>query len=252
MKRTVKIGVIPLYDRERDSLWMLPGYFDSILHAGGLPVMLPLTQDSQRLKEMVDCVDGVLFPGGQDIQPERYGQPIAENCGEICWRRDAMEWELLKLCRVRRKPVYGICRGIQLFNAALGGTLHQHLPDTLVSETDHHMIPPYDRVTHMVSVETDSLLYRIIGKTQMWVNSYHHQGICRLSPVLSSCAWSSDGLIEAVEDRSQPFFLATQWHPEFLWKTDTDSQKIFSAFVQACRTNGKSLGFYAETDYDIL
>lgn len=248
MKQTVKIGIVPLYDRQKNSLWMVPGYVDGILEAGGLPMILPLTQQKERLEQIVDCVDGVLFTGGQDIQPERYGQPIGTECGEICWRRDAMEWELLRLCRVRRKPVYGICRGIQLFNAALGGTLYQHLPEELPSEIEHHMSPPYDRAAHAVTVDADSLLHRIVGQKKMQVNSYHHQGIRELSPVLTACAWAPDGLIEAVEDRSQPFFLATQWHPELWWKTDVNSRKIFCAFVEACRTGGKSLGFFDECD----
>ncbi len=231
---------------------MVPGYFDGILEAGGLPIMFPLTKEKERLEQMVDCVDGVLFTGGQDIQPERYGQPIQDGCGEICWRRDAMEWELLKLCRVRRKPVYGICRGIQLFNAALGGTLYQHIPDELPTDIEHHMKPPYDRAAHTVTIEVGSKLYGIIGQTCIQVNSYHHQGVCNLSPVLTACAWAPDGLVEAVEDRSQPFFLATQWHPEFSWKTDVNSRKLFHAFVAACRTGGTSYGFYNGTEYDIL
>lgn len=252
MKQTVKIGVVPLYDRQKDSFWMVPGYFDGILEAGGTPLMLPLTRDKEQLDRLVDCVDGVLFTGGQDVQPERYGQPIREGCGEVCWRRDAMEWELLKLCRVRRKPVYGICRGLQLFNAALGGTLYQHIPDELSSEVNHHMTAPYDRAAHGVMVEAGSLLHTIVGKTQMQVNSYHHQGICDLAPMLTACAWAPDGLVEAVEDRSQPFFLATQWHPEFWWKTNVDSRKIFGAFIEACRTGGAYLGFYHDTGCDIL
>lgn len=237
MKQPVIIGVTPLYDIQRDSLWMVPGYMDGIVDAGGLPIMLPLTAEEDQLEQLVDRVDGVLFTGGQDVDPVVYHAETLPSCGEICPARDAMERALLRLCRERRKPVYGICRGIQLFNAALGGTLYQHLPEQLPSGVEHHMHAPYDRAVHPVSVKQGSLLYRILGKECAAVNSYHHQGVKTLALGLTASAYAPDGLVEAVEDTSQPFFLATQWHPEFFFQKDTDSRKIFRAFVQACAEN---------------
>ena len=251
MNRPAIIGIVPLYDKQRKSLWMVPGYMEGIVQAGGLPVIFPLTCDREKLEQLLDRVDGVLFTGGQDVDPARYGQQMQDSCGEICRKRDEMEWELLRLCRVRRKPAYGICRGIQLFNAALGGTLYQHIPDELPSEVEHHMTPPYDRAVHPVTVDEDSMLYRILGKSSLRVNSYHHQGVRDLSPVLTACAWAPDGLVEAVEDRKQPFFLATQWHPEFSWEKDASSRRIFQAFVDACRQTARKSLCYS-TVCDIL
>ena len=128
------------------------------------------------------------------------------------------------MCRIHQKPAFGICRGIQLFNAALGGTLYQDLEHELTSEIRHHMAPPYNRAVHCVQIDGDSLLYRIVGEQNIAVNSYHHQG-------------------EAVEDRRQPFFLATQWHPELFWRRDENSRKLFRAFVNACRENRNRLGY---------
>ncbi|MDO5784326.1 MAG: gamma-glutamyl-gamma-aminobutyrate hydrolase family protein [Eubacteriales bacterium] len=234
MKQPVIVGVTPLYDIQRDSLWMVPGYMDGIVDAGGLPIMLPLTADQQQLEQLIDRIDGVLFTGGQDVDPAVYHAEMLPSCGEICPARDAMERVLLRLCRERHKPVYGICRGIQFFNAALGGTLYQHLPVELPSEVEHHMQAPYDCAVHTVSIKKNSLLHRILGKESAAVNSYHHQGVKTLAPSLIASAFAPDGLIEAVEDVSQPFFLATQWHPEFFFEKDADSRRIFRAFVQAC------------------
>lgn len=234
MKHLPTIGIVPLYDMQRDSFWMVPGYMEGILAASGLPLMLPFTEEKEELEQLVDQMDGILFPGGQDIQPARYGQKPRTSCGEICRQRDEMEWKLLQLCRERCKPAFGICRGLQLMNVVLGGTLYQHLPEQLIGAADHHMTPPYDRAVHMVSLASDSLLQHIVGKSKLEVNSYHHQGICRLAPPLVAAAWAPDGLTEAVEDPNQPFFLAVQWHPEFSWEKEEDSRKLFQAFVTAC------------------
>lgn len=248
MNQPVIIGVTPLYDVEKDSLWMLPGYLDGITQAGAVPIVLPLTHDVAQLRALFNCVDGVLFTGGQDVNPACYGEERTAMCGEICNERDLMEEVLLQLCRIKRKPVYGICRGIQFFNAILGGTLYQDLPQELPGNVEHNMTTPYDRAVHNVKVDEDSLLYHITGKRVLGVNSYHHQGIRELAPCLNVSAWAPDGLPEAVEDRRHPFFLATQWHPELFWEKDESSRKIFAAFVEACRKNRNALGSALECD----
>ncbi|MDO4173953.1 MAG: gamma-glutamyl-gamma-aminobutyrate hydrolase family protein [Eubacteriales bacterium] len=234
MNQPIMIGVTPLYDTQRDSVWMVPGYLNGILDAGGIPIILPLTSNMTKLRALFDSVDGILFTGGQDVDPASYGEAVRQGCGELCKQRDAMEEELLRLCRIKKKPAYGICRGIQFFNAMLGGTLYQHIPDELPGAVEHHMKPPYDRVAHTVTVERDSLLYHILGRNEIGVNSYHHQGVKELAPSLTASAWAPDGLIEAIEDRRHPFFLATQWHPEFFWEKDDSSRRLFHAFVRAC------------------
>ena len=237
------IGVTPLYDVQRDSVWMIPGYLDGITQAGGIPVIFPLDCGPKQLHQLFDMVDGVLFTGGQDVDPALYGEQRRETCGEICQKRDIMERELLQMCRIHQKPAFGICRGIQLFNAALGGTLYQDLEHELTSEIRHHMAPTYNRAVHCVQIDGDSLLYRIVGEQNIAVNSYHHQGVRELASTLTACAWSADGLLEAVEDRRQPFFLATQWHPELFWRRDENSRKLFRAFVNACRESRNRLGY---------
>lgn len=229
------IGVTPLVDIQRDSLWMLPGYMDGLTAAGAIPVMLPLTSDRDTMKQLVSQFDGFLFTGGQDVSPDIYKAVKLGICGECFPERDSMELMLLDLVMEADKPILGICRGIQFINAALGGTLYQDIPAQLPSGIEHHQEPPYDRPAHDVRIIDDTPLYRLLRKEHIFVNSYHHSGICELSPRLKCMAASEDGLVEAVYCPEQTFLWAVQWHPEFSYKVSEESREIFSAFVRACR-----------------
>ena len=123
------IGVTPLFDSEKDSVWMLPGYLEGITAAGGIPIILPLYSDSGDIKKCSELCDGFLFTGGQDVSPEIYGEEKTEFCGETSELRDTLESTLLKIAIDENKPVLGICRGLQFINAALGGTLYQDLDE---------------------------------------------------------------------------------------------------------------------------
>ena len=229
-----KIAILPLIDVQRESYWMLPGYMNGILQAGGVPVMLPLTCEAVALDEIAQSYDGFLFPGGQDVTPALYGQKRGENCGETCESLDEMSKELFERISRTDKPILGICRGLQLLNVLLGGTLYQDLPTEHPSEVEHHMRPPYDAVTHSVEVAQDSPLHALLGRTSLGVNSYHHQAVQDLSPQLRAMARSEDGLVEAAWMPGRKFLWAFQWHPEFSYKTDESSRRIFKAFVNAC------------------
>ena len=232
-KRPV-IGVVPLYDIQRDSLWMIPGYLDGIAAAGGIPVVLPLTEDEQVLRQLANDVDGFLMTGGQDVSPALYGEERLDSCGETLPVRDGMESRLFQLCLERDVPVLGICRGIQLMNVLLGGTLYQDLPSQHSTETEHHMSPPYDRPVHQVEICKGTPLFDLIQTERMDVNSYHHQAVRDKAPALQTMAVSEDGLIEAVCLPERPFVWAVQWHPELSWRTDEKSRRIFEAFVGRC------------------
>ena len=232
-KRPV-IGVVPLYDIQRDSLWMIPGYLDGIAAAGGIPVGLPLTEDEQVLGQLANDVDGFLMTGGQDVSPALYGEERLDSCGETLPVRDGMESRLFQLCLERDVPVLGICRGIQLMNVLLGGTLYQDLPSQRPTQTEHHMSPPYDRPVHQVEICKGTPLFDLIQTERMDVNSYHHQAVRDKAPALQTMAVSEDGLIEAVCLPERPFVWAVQWHPELSWRTDEKSRRIFEAFVGRC------------------
>ena len=232
-KRPV-IGVVPLYDIQRVSLWMIPGYLDGIAAAGGIPVVLPLTEDEQVLGQLANDVDGFLMTGGQDVSPALYGEERLDSCGETLPVRDGMESRLFQLCLERDVPVLGICRGIQLMNVLLGGTLYQDLPSQRPTQTEHHMSPPYDRPVHQVEICKGTPLFDLLQTERMDVNSYHHQAVRDKAPALQTMAVSEDGLIEAVCLPERPFVWAVQWHPELSWRTDEKSRRIFEAFVGRC------------------
>lgn len=192
------IGVMPLYDSEKESIWMLPNYLQLIEKNGGIPLIVPLTNKQETLDYFLETCDGFLFTGGQDVSPMLYGEETHANCGEVCLLRDEMETYCFQRALALDKPVLGICRGIQLFNVVLGGTLYQDLPSEFSSSVNHQMTRSYHRKQHEVTLASESLLFKILAKEQLSVNSYHHQGIKTLSPKLKIAATSQDGLIEAV------------------------------------------------------
>ena len=171
MKKAV-IGVTPLWDRDRDSCWMLPGYLEGLELAGALPITLSLTEDAGGISQLVslcDGCDGFLFTGGQDVSPELYGEKPCVTCGEICAKRDTFEQRLFTQVLEQDKPMLGICRGIQFFNACLGGTLYQDLPTEHPSEVAHVMHPPYDREVHSVAILPETPLVALLG--QNWAST---------------------------------------------------------------------------------
>ncbi len=229
------VGVMPLWDEEKNSIWMLPGYMDGITQAGGLPFIFPFTSDVKEINQLVDMCDGFLFTGGQDVSPEIYHEKTLDGLVVACSKRDNMESIVLDAAIKNDKPVLGICRGIQFINAKLGGSLYQDLPSQRPTDTEHHQNPPYDIPVHRVSLEKNSPIQKFLGKEELMVNSYHHQAVKDLAPALKIMAVSEDGLVEAVYKPDNKFLWAVQWHPEYSYKTDNSSRKIFKAFVEAMR-----------------
>ena len=225
------IGVMPLYDEKMDSIWMLPGYLNGIYDAGAIPIILPMNLKKDEVNKIDSFCDGYLFTGGQDIDPMLYGEKNKGNCGFICNERDSMEKLIFDTAYKNDKPILGICRGLQIINAFLGGTLYQDLPSERPTDICHSMKPPYDREAHSVEIDINSSLYKLLGKNNIPVNSYHHQAVKNPAPSLSVMALAADGTIEAVEDKSKKFLWAVQWHPEFLYKSDDNSFKILKKFI---------------------
>lgn len=231
------IGVMPLFDFERDSFWMLPGYLNMVEHAGGMPVTLPLLADEASVTQALSLCDGLLFTGGHDVDPRNYGEVRSELCGQTWPERDRMEMALLTRVLAEEKPFLGICRGIQILNVSCGGTLWQDLPAERPSAVMHQQCKPYDRPVHNVSVHADTLLARVLGNdtdTPLHVNSYHHQGVKDVGHGLVASAYAPDGLVEALEVEGHPFGLAVQWHPEFFGPSHPASLRLFEAFVKSC------------------
>lgn len=227
------IGLIPLYDDDKDSYWMVPGYMHVIEQCGGLPIMLPLTDDESELLQAYNMCDGILLTGGHDVGTDVYHQQAKETCGIPCSLRDKMESYILEQSLKDDKPVLGICRGIQFMNAYMGGDLYQDLPTEYECKVEHHMEAPYDRKAHVVEVLANTLLADIIGSGLHNVNSYHHQAVKELAPGLTVMAVSEDGLVEAISVDNHKFIVGVQWHPEFWYKDNADSVRLIQSFVDA-------------------
>ncbi|MBR5631922.1 MAG: gamma-glutamyl-gamma-aminobutyrate hydrolase family protein [Bacteroidales bacterium] len=233
MNKSPIIGVTPLWDAERKSVWMLPDYLDGIKAAGGVPVVLPIEMSEADADRIVETCDGFLFTGGQDVAPELYGMKDTTGTVVPCPERDKSETLLLAKALQADKAILGICRGLQFINAFLGGTLWQDLPSQHPSDIVHRQGKPYGVPTHNVSLSGD--LRSLLGKDTLEVNTLHHQAIKDLNKELIPMAESPDGLIEAVKMVGKRFVCAVQWHPEYMFKTDADSLRVFSWFVENCK-----------------
>ena len=233
MKKPI-IGLTPSVDEENNRCLVQPGYLESIDRAGGLGIMLPLTDREEDIKQFVQMCDGFLFVGGPDIEPWRYGQELLPECGPQNIRRDALEWKLMEAALAADKPVLGVCRGIQVLNTVLGGTLYQDIPSQCGGAVEHDQPKPYDRASHSLSIAEGSPLHRLLGESSIQVNSLHHQAVKELSMYMEAMACSEDGLVEAAYMPGQRFVWAVQWHPEFL-PEEPESRKLFRAFVNACK-----------------
>ena len=224
------IALTPQVDDE-GRCWMNPDYLNSVLRAGGVGVVLPITNDEEALEKIAWEFDGFIFTGGPDVDPALYGQKKEDFCGEISAQRDGMELKLFRMAYDLHRPILGICRGIQLINVAMGGTLYQDLPSQLPSEVPHRVLEkPLARETHEILVE--DLPFGDLP-LKLMVNSRHHQAIDRLAPGLKVRARSADGVIEAVYEAQKPWVRAVQWHPEN-FQNDL-SRCIFEEFVDYCR-----------------
>lgn len=234
-KNVPVVGVIPLWDDDKESMWMLPGYMDGLREQGCIPVMFPLTDNKEEIEQLMKLVDGVLFTGGHDVEPILYGEDMLKDLVVACPKRDKMEQLVLEFAMKNDLSMLGICRGIQFINACLGGTLYQDLPSQYASEVDHHQKPPYDVPVHEVSLTKGEPLAEYLSKEKLRVNSYHHQAVKELAPGLCEMARSEDGLVEAIYHPKQKFLWALQWHPEFSYKVDEASRGIFKAFAESMK-----------------
>ena len=208
-------------------------YMTSISAAGGIPLLMPMYASREEYARLADMLDGFLFAGGDDIHPSRYGEIILPECGAIDIERDESEMIAFPEVYKTGKPILGICRGIQTLCVATGGTLIQDIPSATGTRIAHQQKAPGSEMTHYVSLDRSSLLYSITGIDRYKVNSFHHQAVKTTS--LQVSGHSEDGIIEVIEDRSHPFLIGVQWHPEYMSVSDEPSRRLFAAFVDACR-----------------
>jgi putative glutamine amidotransferase len=207
-------------------------YSESIENAGGAPCIIPYTCDDKMIARYCEIMDGLMLIGGADVDAERYGQRPLPSEFAPTPERDEFEIAFLRSFKETGKPVFGICRGIQLLNVALGGTLIQDIPSRL--NRVHHMLGVGSQeIAHEVRICSDSLIARILGSDDIEVNSFHHQCVDRLGNGLRAVGHSEEGIVEVVEHESHPFMLAVQWHPERM-RSSARQLDLFKGFVRAC------------------
>lgn len=212
---------------------VMQSYIYAIMQAGGAPVLIPSMIHEDGWDALYAHLDGILFTGGGDIAIERFSGDAHPRVDDVDLERDSVEIQMLNAAAEDGKPFLGICRGAQIMNVALGGTLYTHIQDQLPNSLDHAY--PGNRRTvlvHEVKLEEGTRIAEVMGEPILQVNSLHHQGLKDIAPSLKVTGYAPDGLVEAVELPDHPFGLAVQWHPE--WLTDQEpTRNLFRKFVEA-------------------
>lgn len=222
---------ITTYGRDEQNKFSLPAeYVDAVRRAGGVPVLVPPGEPN--LERLLACMDGWILAGGGDLDPARYGGSSHPTIYMVDAERDQSELDLARRLTVGARPTLAICRGSQVLNVVLGGTLIEHLPD-VVGETVQHRLPPRQPTIHAISVQPGFRLSEILGEDEFESASWHHQAVKKLGNGLDVVARAPDGTIEAFEFRGHPWLFAVQWHPELTAREDPVQQRLFDALVQA-------------------
>jgi putative glutamine amidotransferase len=218
----------PIYGNNR-------AYVHAVEHAGGVPVLIPLLGDLSSLNSLLPRLDGLLLSGGIDIQPQLYGEQPHPKLGEVDPHLDALELALARWAIHEQIPTLGICRGHQLINVALGGSLYQDLESMLPGSLHHwNWDQPRNRKVQTVHIEPGSRLAQILGTQSIEVNSLHHQSVKKPGRGVRITGYTKDGIAEMLEIPGHPFMLGVQCHPEELYLDDPTWTKLFVALIEAC------------------
>ncbi len=229
------IGIVPGYNGSMSST-VSRSYTDAVARAGGIPLILPQVDDPVAAAEIVGRLDGILFTGGVDIDPAHYGETVLNESVEIDSHRDAIDMLYAGAAIGSKLPILGICRGEQLLNVVLGGSLYQDLPTQKPSDIAHRQKEEFNLPSHKIIVAKGSLLHDIMKKDTLLVNSAHHQAVKAPSDKILVTAYAPDGVVEAYQGTERGrWLLAVQFHPEALVRVDDSWLALFKAFVKACR-----------------
>lgn len=211
-------------------------YIKSVQKAGGIPILIPFSDNIENIKEYINKIDGIIFSGGEDISPLNYNEDPIKEVECIIEERDRFELELFKEVYEKQIPILGICRGLQIINIALGGSLYQdiytQIPDCLGHSPKHTL---RSNLYHSVKIEKDSKLFDIFKTQDLKVNSFHHQSVKKLGKDLRISAISSDGIVEGIESTNEQFLVAVQWHPENLTERHKEFLKFFEELIQTAK-----------------
>ncbi len=241
MRPYIGITCGTFYDRD----WCPPSighrktYIDAIVAAGGAPFLIPLVDDEEVLRALFDRVDGLLLSGGGDVEPQQYGEESIPQLGTVDTLRDRVELPLARWAALEGKPVLGICRGVQILNVAMGGSLYQDIPTQVEGHLSHngsYANHNWAHMAHDLRLEPDSKLAQLLGAEPFPINSLHHQSLKAIAPGLRPVGWAPDGVVEAVEGHNGHFLIGVQCHPEALQaEADPRWRALFKRFVDSCR-----------------
>ncbi|MDH4185394.1 MAG: gamma-glutamyl-gamma-aminobutyrate hydrolase family protein [Nitrospira sp.] len=211
-------------------------YIRAIEELGGIPLVLPLVAERAARRRILKQLDGVLLTGsGPDLPPSLYGERQRYRFGIVSERRANFELDIVHLACRADLPLLGICGGMQTMNVAFGGSLFQDIDSQAVRPLQHRQPASATKLSHGVAIASGSLLHRIVRARSMQVNSSHHQSVKIVAPSLRVSAVAPDGIVEAIESPSHPFFLGIQWHPEFLFERYPSHRRVFEVFLRAAR-----------------
>jgi putative glutamine amidotransferase len=226
--------------RGRPRVRLNEAYTDALAAVGLVPVILPPIDPALATASLRD-VAGLVLTGGEDVDPGHFGEPPRPETGPAHVRRDAYELALTRAAYEQRIPTLAVCRGAQVMNVALGGSLLQHIPADQPSDIDHDASSAREERVHRVKIEPGSRLWRAVGQSDIATNSFHHQSVARVAAELHITARSDDGIVEAIEARDPAWWMvAVQWHPEELTATPEDwDRRLFAAFADAVRATGR-------------
>ncbi len=233
MKRPIIAVTAPVLDNGDMTLFY--DYIHAIEAAGGAPVIIPYTENIEALSATLSVCDGILFTGGVDIEPTCYGEERLPDCGLAQPKRDELELKIFDLIRDMSIPIMAICRGAQLVNVALGGSLYQDIYTQYETDLAHRTTEPRYGYAHEVCVTEGTPLHALLGEDTVRVNTFHHQAIKTLGEGLGVMAKAPDGIIEAVYSEGERYIRAYQWHPERLHYTDEFNQMLFTDFISECQ-----------------
>ncbi|PWU25470.1 MAG: hypothetical protein C5B48_01180 [Candidatus Rokuibacteriota bacterium] len=236
MSRAPLIGVTTsiTIGKAPERAYVNSAYLFAVQRAGGVPVVLPPQLSADSLARLTRGLEGLLLTGGGDIDPALFGETAHPTVYEVAPSRDTLEWAVVRRALDRDLPILAICRGIQLLNVALGGTLFQDVDTDPGTELQHGQSGPRDQPTHKVTVKAKSRLAEVLGTDELEVNSMHHQAVRHLGTGLEAVAWAPDLVIEGIEmPDSSRFVLGVQWHPEELCAHSEPARRLFAAFVGA-------------------
>lgn len=210
-------------------------YINTVCEGDGVPIILPILANLDDIDVYLELVNGIIFSGGADLSPLYFGEDPLKEVDTICEERDKMELELFKRAYEKGIPVLGICRGLQVFNIGLGGTLYQDIPRQIPNSIGHVCTHNVWQGYHNISIIKDSIMHDIFGKEKIAVNSQHHQSIKDLGRDLIITSNSIDGVIESIESTNDKFLLGVQFHPEAMIYGNREFIKLFTYFIDKCK-----------------